>query len=276
MSDDRDYVLGTHDDEITRLGLQHAVWRPRATDAWRRAGFRTGQTLLDVGCGPGYAALDLADIVGPGGRVIAVDRSRRFLDALEAAAAARGRSWIETREQDLDESELPDAVADGVWSRWVYAFVKQPKRLLGQAARALKPGGAMVLHEYGDYRGWRVSPRSAVFEEFVVEVMASWREAGGEPDIGLELPGWLEELGFELRALAPICEIARPDGHLWQWPRAFMQVGLERLVALGRIGADRAAAMRAAFRALEQDPRAFQVTPMVIEIVAVKRPTPAR
>jgi hypothetical protein len=35
---DRDYVLCTHDEEIARLGLQHAVWRPRVLDAWRRAG----------------------------------------------------------------------------------------------------------------------------------------------------------------------------------------------------------------------------------------------
>ena len=84
MSRDRDYVLGTHDDEIARLALQHRVWRPRALDAWRRAGFTVGQTLLDIGCGPGHAAVDLAEIVGPSGRIVAMDRSRRFLDALEA------------------------------------------------------------------------------------------------------------------------------------------------------------------------------------------------
>ena len=73
---ERDYVLGTNDEEIQRLALQHRVWRPRALDAWRRAGFTAGQTLLDVGCGPGHATVDLAGIVGPSGRVVAVDRSR--------------------------------------------------------------------------------------------------------------------------------------------------------------------------------------------------------
>lgn len=271
MSNDRDYVLGTHDEEISRLGLQHAVWRPRATAAWQRAGFRTGQTILDLGCGPGYATLDLADVVGSRGRVLAFDRSRRFLDALEAAAASRARTWIETRELDLDEAELPEAVADGVWTRWVYSFVTRPRRLLAQAARALKPGGTMVLHEYVAYDTWRIAPRSPAFEDFVREVMASWRENGGEPDIGLELPGWLLELGFELRTVAPIVEIARPDDHLWQWPRAFMGVGFERLVALGRIPADRAAAMREAFAAHESNPRAYQLLPTVVEIVASKR-----
>ncbi|HTE44960.1 MAG TPA: methyltransferase domain-containing protein, partial [Gemmatimonadaceae bacterium] len=83
-SNDRDYVLGTHDEEIARLGLQHSVWRPRALAAWQRAGFNVGQTIVDVGCGPGYATLDLAELVGATGHVVAIDRSRRFLDALDA------------------------------------------------------------------------------------------------------------------------------------------------------------------------------------------------
>ena len=83
-ANDRDYVLGTHDEEIERLGLQHNVWRPRAMAAWQRGGFTVGQTLIDVGCGPGYATLDLAELVGAHGRIVAVDRSRRFLDTLDA------------------------------------------------------------------------------------------------------------------------------------------------------------------------------------------------
>ena len=78
---ERDYVLGTEDDEVARLGLQHRVWRPRMLDAWARAGINVGQTVLDVGCGPGYATVDLAEIVGPSGKIVAVERSQRFLDA---------------------------------------------------------------------------------------------------------------------------------------------------------------------------------------------------
>src|SRR6476659_10610081 len=65
LSGDRDYLLGTHDQEVRRLGVQHAVWRARVLDAWQRAGFGPGQAILDLGCGPGYAALDLAEVVGP-------------------------------------------------------------------------------------------------------------------------------------------------------------------------------------------------------------------
>src|SRR3972149_5381149 len=102
MSKDRDYVLGTHDKEIQRLGLQHRVWRPRALDAWRRAGFTVGQTLLDIGCGPGHASVDLAEIGRPPGGVGAIDRARRFPAPLEPPRLQRGLDNITTLELDLD------------------------------------------------------------------------------------------------------------------------------------------------------------------------------
>src|SRR5262245_41380831 len=167
MAIERDYVLGTHDEEIERLGLQHRVWRPRMLDAWRRAGITVGQTVLDVGCGPGHAALDLAEIVGPAGRVLAIDRSRRFLETLAASARARGlgRS-IETHEWDLDRSDLPATGADAAWSRWAIAFMQEPRAVIARLGRALRPGGVFVSHEYVDYRTWRVVPRSEPFERF--------------------------------------------------------------------------------------------------------------
>src|SRR5439155_774220 len=157
-----------------RLGLQHRVWRPRATDAWRRAGFTVGHTLIDLGCGPGYAALDLAEIVGATGRVVAIDRSRRFLDALGATARQRG-----------------------------------------------------LAH--------------------------------------------LGELGLEIIASRLLVDVARPRDYLWQWPRAFVDVGIQRLVDVGRIDAARARSMASAFDEVESTPHAFQVMPTVIEILATRR-----
>jgi hypothetical protein len=49
---DRDYVLGTHNEELARLGLQHRVWRPVVLDCWQRAGITVGKRVLDVGRGP--------------------------------------------------------------------------------------------------------------------------------------------------------------------------------------------------------------------------------
>ena len=268
---DRDYVLGTHDEEIARLALQHRVWRPRALDAWRRAGFTVGQTLLDIGCGPGHASMDLAEIVGPSGRVVAIDRSRRFLDALEATRRQRALDHITALELDLDHGDLPAVGADGAWSRWVFAFVKRPRDLLARVAGALRPGGALVVHEYFHYSTWRVAPRSADLEEFVRVVMESWRDDGGEPDIGLELPAWLDELGFETRAIKPIIDVVPPSSYVWQWPKAFLEVGVRRMLELGRLSADRARGMSEAFAAIESAPRTLLITQAVLDIIAVRR-----
>ena len=67
---DSDYILGTHDEEVARLGLQHRVWRTVALDCWSRAGITAGSKVVDVGAGPGYATVDLAEIVGPTGEVL--------------------------------------------------------------------------------------------------------------------------------------------------------------------------------------------------------------
>jgi SAM-dependent methyltransferase len=264
---ERDYILGTHDDEVMRLGLQHRVWRPRALDAWRRAGFNVHQTLLDLGCGPGFATQDLAEIVGPRGRVVAVDRSRRFLDVVDA----RRLGNVSVHELDLDEGELPRVNADGAWVRWVFAFVQRPRDLLVKVGESLKRGGALVVHEYFDYRTWRISPRSSDHEAFVDAVMKSWRATGGEPDIGFDLPRWLTDLGFEIRELRPIIDVITPSNFIWQWPKAFVGNGLARLVDLGNLTKDQATRIQASFDAAEAAPNTIMTTPAVMEIIAVKR-----
>jgi SAM-dependent methyltransferase len=266
---DRDYVLGTHDEEVERLGLQHAVWRPRALEAWRQARFTRGQTIIDVGSGPGYASSDLASIVGAEGRVIACDRSRRFLDVLTARRDAMRLSQIEVHELDLDEDAIPAANADGAWARWVFAFVKNPQALLAKVHRALRPGGVFVIHEYLDYTTWKVMPPSAAFEAFVLTVMRSWRESGGEPDIGRTLPLWMEELGFSVQ-MKPIMDVYRPNDFGWHWPKAFLEVGLDRLVDLGFLTSEDRVAVREAASAPERV-GGFMVMPSVMEIIATKQ-----
>src|SRR5690606_16250117 len=144
-----------------------------------------GQRVLDVGCGPGYATFDLAEIVGPAGRVIAVDQSRRFLNVLEAVRERRGLDSIETHELNLDEAPLPASDVDAAWSRWVFAFVTRPRDLLERVCRALRPGGVIVMQEYFHYSTWRLTPPSPELDELVRVVTESWRDSGGEPDIAL-------------------------------------------------------------------------------------------
>jgi ubiquinone/menaquinone biosynthesis C-methylase UbiE len=269
-STERSYVLGTDDDEIARLGLQHAVWRPRVLDAWHNNGFASGQRVLDVGCGPGHASLDLAELVGPHGEVMGVDRSARFLRAARKMANERGLRNCVFEECDLDREDLPVREADGAWCRWIFAFVTQPRSLLARIHRALKPGARLVIHEYFDYAAWRLAPRSEIFETFVGAVMQSWRKAGGEPDIALALPAWLAQLGFAVHHVTPIVDAVRPSDFVWQWPAAFVRTSLARLVASGDLADDQAEAVAHVLQEYEDTGWARMITPGVLEISATR------
>ena len=271
MASTKDYVLGTHDEEIERLGLQHRAWRERALEAWRSAGIGPGHRVLDVGCGPGYASLDFAELVGPSGRVVEIDKSERFLGALDAKCRERGIENISTHLADLDAGEFPDVVADRAWGRWVFSFVKDPRAVLARIASALTADGVIVMHEYFDYATWRAAPRCPELEEFVSAVMASWRDNGGEPDIALSLPRWLEELGFELRGARPIVDVVQVDQPKWAWVASFVKVGRSRLVDLGYLSPSRSEAIWQAFSALQATPGARMITPALLEIVAARR-----
>lgn len=263
---ERDYVLGTHDDEIDRLGLQHRVWRPRVIDAWRRAGIGVGQTVIDVGAGPGHATADLAELVGSSGRVIALERSRHFLDFLAAEAERRGTANIVVEECDVAECEFGDAIADAAWCRWVLCFLAEPQRAVANIARALKPGGFAVFHEYADYRTWQMMPPNADLDRFRGFVVQSWNDAGGEPDVGLKLPGWASAAGLEIVEMRLLIDVIDKTNAIWQWPASFMATNAERLRALGYIDAADAGRFAATLDRADDDAR--MITPLVVEIIA--------
>lgn len=261
---DGDYVLGTRDDEVQRLGLQHRVWRRRVLDAFRRAGVGSGHKVIDVGAGPGFAAADLADLVGPTGKVVALERAPHFLDTIRS----RGLTNVEVREQDVSEL-FGVSDADASWCRWVLSFVTDPSATVRHIAAALKPGGTAIFHEYVAYETWRMMPPDPLHERFRGQVEKSWRDSGGEPDIALWLPQWLAGAGFEIVETRMLADVITPADEKWEWPRSFMATGSQRLRELGYIEADEVAAMS---RLLDDPPPgSSMLTPLVAEVIARKR-----
>jgi SAM-dependent methyltransferase len=262
---DGDYVLGTRDDEVARLGVQHAVWRGEMLQGFRLAGFGAGQTILDVGAGPGFASADLSQLVGPSGRVIALERSPHFA----ATLSGRHLANVELREQDINEQEFGTAIADGAWTRWVLAFVADPARTVRHISQALRPGARAVFHEYADYESWRTMPPSLDHEQFRYQIDKSWRESGGEPDIALQLPELLEAAGLDLVAVRPMIRIVGREDAAWEWPASFIATGSARLAELGYATPEEAQRFATFLDRLPADTR--MITPLVAEIIAVKR-----
>jgi SAM-dependent methyltransferase len=265
---DKDYVLGTHDEEIARLGLQHRVWRPTVLECWRNAGIVAGKKVVDVGAGPGYATIDLAEIVGLTGQVLAVERSRRFIEAAERSCRQRQLSQVGFQEADIMLEPIRAAGYDAAWCRWVASFVSSPATLIGRIRAALKPGGIAIFHEYSNYATWQLAPPKPRLESFVSEVMASWRAQGGEPNIAVQFPTLLSDAGFSVRSVTPRVFTVSPSDEMWQWPASFIEINLKRLQELGRVTGDWADAVRTEFREAQLNPTTWNTTPMLLEIVA--------
>jgi SAM-dependent methyltransferase len=270
MSEAGDYVLGTHDDELERLGLQHRVWRPTVLECWRKAGITTGKRVLDVGAGPGYAATDLAEIVGPTGDVVAVERSPNFIRAVERTIRERDLKQLHVQQLDLMTDDLPRGQYDFSWCRWVLCFVSDPALLVNKLAGVMRKGGKSIFHEYAHYTTWRYLPPLARQEEFRRHVVASWRESGGEPDAARVLPDLLGSNGFVIRTVEPHIFAVRPDDYFWQWPATFIDVYLPRLQEMGRIDQPFIDAFRRDMAEAEKSLHAMMITPLVLEIVAEK------
>jgi len=264
------YVLGTGDDELARLGFQHRVWAEHAFALWDRAGFTRGQTLLDLGCGPGYATLDLAAIVGSTGCVLAIDNSERFLKHLRTVCEATRVGHVETKLADVHEMSLAPASLDGVYVRWVLCFVEDPAKVVRQVANALKPGGVFAITDYLDYLALALSPRSKAMEQVAGAVAESWRRRGGDCDIVIRLPEMLRSAGLEVRDVRPISRAARPGSALWGWPEIFFRIYVPVLVEAGLLTQEDQAEFHADWTAASNNPAAFFLTPTVCDLIAVK------
>ncbi len=141
-----DRVAGRYDllNSLMSAGLHHR-WRERAAD---RAELRAGDSVLDVCCGTGDLAFELAGRVAPGGNVIGCDFSEPMLDLAREKAARRGTEGV--RFEWADALSLPydagrfDAVTVGFGLR---NFADRD-RGLREMTRVLRPGGRLMVLEF--------------------------------------------------------------------------------------------------------------------------------
>jgi SAM-dependent methyltransferase len=269
--DQREYALGTNDAEVVRLGVQHRLWSAAAFALWERAGFRAGQTLLDIGCGPGYTSFDLAGVVTSKGKVVAIDESARFVEHLKSWQQRVGDTTIDARVGDVQHLALDKESLDGAYQRWVLCFVKDPEAVVRGVAHALKRGAALAIQDYVHYEGILLSPQSAPFERFVRVVAEAWRDHGGDTEVGSRLPTLMAKHGLTPVEISPLHRVARPGTPLWTWPTIFIETYGPKLVDEGRLTPAEHDALVDDWKAHTGDPNAFFISPPMVDIIAVKR-----
>lgn len=274
MAGNTPYVLGTGDDELQRLALQHRLWSDALHAACRRAGLRVGQRVLDVGCGPGFASFDLAQLVTSQGQVLAVDESQPFLDHLAAEAERRHLPQLSGRCGDVQAlAALVGDVApfDFAYARWVLCFVPDPAAVVAGLAQVVRPGGHVVVHDYFNYRAMTLAPRSEYHDRAVAATAAAWAARGGDSDVVGRLPRLLDAAGFDVESIDVHQRVARGDDTMFGWLDTWWHTFVPKLVAMGRLSAADGDGLLAELAAMRGDGLRFAMCPPVWEVVARRR-----
>ncbi|HVL81573.1 MAG TPA: GNAT family N-acetyltransferase [Actinomycetota bacterium] len=107
------------------------------------AAVRRGETVLDLGSGPGRDLLAAAAAVGPSGRAIGVDMTPEMLD--RARSAVSGLPNVTLLQGELEALPVPCSSVDVVISNCVVNLVEDKRRALVEAYRALVPGGRLAI-----------------------------------------------------------------------------------------------------------------------------------
>lgn len=194
------YPLESSDRERDRLERQARVLRPLTERLMRAAGAKPGASILDLGTGAGDVALLAAEIVGPAGRVVSIERDPNNIERATQRATAAGASNITFVRGDIADPPLENF--DLSIGRYVLMYQAEPAAVVRSVARAVRPGGAVAFHELNLYdgmlaNGWPAGDPKQI--ETMVVLGAAMRRLV-QNNLGPRLPSIMEEAGLDISA----------------------------------------------------------------------------
>jgi SAM-dependent methyltransferase len=184
---------GIGEDEVARLEVQGAALAPATRMIFAEAGIRPGMRVLDLGCGAGDVAFVAADLVGPDGSVVGVDRSPEALARARLRAGQRGLAQVQFVEGDLDDP-APGGPFDAIVERLILWTVPDPAALLRRQATALRPDGLVVPIEE-DLSTIRSLPETAFGTQVKSWLVEAFAKAGMSM-VGSRLWAIVQEAGL--------------------------------------------------------------------------------
>ncbi|RDI55821.1 methyltransferase domain-containing protein [Nocardia mexicana] len=191
------------DNYLQRLA-NSAIGRQYKRTALEQLDIQTGDTVVDLGCGPGADLEAFAAAAGPGGRVIGFDSDAAALATVSRQTA--GLPHVELRHGDIHTLDLDTDSADRAHTDRVLQHVAEPDTVLREVARVLRPGGTAVFAE-PDWHTLIIDHPdigiSRAYTRFVTDVVVR------NGHIGRRLPALAAARGFDVRDVLPITAVFR-------------------------------------------------------------------
>ncbi len=265
-----EYVLGNDSDELRRLKEQHDLWRDDLLKLWSISNLATADRVIDLGCGPGYTSHEILNY-SKCSELYSIDISQNFLDYFKNSILNTSHSnRVRTQKSLIEDLKMPHQDFDIAFCRWLLIFVKDPKKAIETVYAHLKPKGQFVIQEYLSYDDMDLAPNCPEMKLVVEAICKSWKDQGGEPNQGRNLPKILCDVGFKIKNLQPIAKVALPTEALWQWPENFFKIYLPRLIATGYLTPHQVADFFQAWNHSKTQKGSFFIAPTVFQIIAEK------
>jgi SAM-dependent methyltransferase len=150
---------------------------------------------LEVGCGGGDVAFQMARLVAPGGAIVATDIDETKLQLARQEAFEEQLTNIEFRRVDVTEY-APEQEFDFVYARFLLTHLRDPSDALTRMRNALHPGGTIAIEDI-EFKGHFCYPDCPALWRYVELYTETVRRRGADANIGPRLPSLLTAAGFE-------------------------------------------------------------------------------
>jgi ubiquinone/menaquinone biosynthesis C-methylase UbiE len=190
-----EYVLAVGKKGFDRLKFLNDVFCEHSRNFLVRAGLKEGMRVLEFGCGTGSMTTWIAKQVGINGRVIAIDASEKQLEIAREAAKQSGAANIEFICTTVEALDLQKDSIDLAYSRLLLMHLKDPKRVLINIKKYLKPGRVIACEE--PHAGSLITtPRNEQIEKFNELFIRLGQLQGLDFNIGDKLFSMLQDAGY--------------------------------------------------------------------------------
>ena len=210
-----------HEDRYTHGHHESVLRSHRWRTAENSAGYllphlQRGQSLLDVGCGPGTVTIDLALRLAPG-EVVGLDNAQQVLDVAQTSAVERGVENVRFEQGDAYELPFDDATFDVVHAHQLLQHLTDPVAALREMKRVARPGGLVAVRD-ADFSAMTWYPPSAAMDEWLALYHEVTAANHAEADAGRRLLSWTIAAGFDPAGIIPTAGVwcySAPDDRSW-------------------------------------------------------------